>query len=180
MKPLFYLSVFCLLALSACKKTANANDENEHEAINKIVLRFSQNGVLRSTSVVEDPDGDGGNPPTRMDSIRLQPGQTYTAEVQLVNLVNGVEKDITAGIQAQGRSHELFFLPSLPAALTVTKNDRDALGFPIGFNSTWVTGSAGRSQVQIKLMHKPGIKGPSDGPNVGHSDIDVNLGMVLQ
>lgn len=179
MKHLLFLALCVCLVLPACKKTADANDENEHDAINKIVLRFTQGGVLRSTAVVEDPDGDGGNPPTRMDSIRLQAGQTYTLDVQLLNLVNGVEKDITPGIQSQGRSHEMFFIPAVPA-LTITKNDKDALGFPIGFNSTWVIGYAARSRVQIKLMHKPGIKGPSDSPNLGHSDLDFNLGIVLQ
>jgi hypothetical protein len=168
-----------LVVIAACKKTANPNSENEHEAINKVEIRFSRAGTLVQTAVIEDLDGDGGNPPSRIDTIRLAPSQTYTAAVSIKNVVNGVEKDLSSKIAQQGRSHEFFFLPTGVSA-TITKTDLDALGFPIGFNSNWAVGAAASGSIQFKLMHKPGIKGPADGPNVGHSDIDVRLHIILQ
>ena len=86
-----------------------------------------------------------------------------------------MSKDVSASIKAQARDHEFFMLPT-GVTLTVTKNDRDANGFPMGFNSSWVTGAAtGNGVVQLKLMHKPRIKGPNDDPSKGHSDLSINF-----
>jgi hypothetical protein len=163
----------------ACKKPSNANDENEHEAINKVVLTFSRSGAANLVFMAEDPDGDGGLPPSRIDTIRLATGQTYSTEIRFINIVNGVEKDLTPTIVAQGRSHEVFYIPAA-LQLTVTKTDRDLSGFPIGVSSTWQTGPAAIGSVLVKLMHKTGIKGPSDSPNVGHSDLQLSMPLRIQ
>jgi hypothetical protein len=159
--------------LNSCKKASNPNDENEHEAINKIELTFSMPGST-STFVAEDPDGDGGNPPTRIDTIRLKAGQTMGVMVKFKNLSGGTERDLSSGITAQGTAHEVFFIPT-GVNLTITKLDKDAYGYPLGLNSSWVVGAAGTGSVLLKLMHKSGIKGPNDAPTLGHSDIQIQL-----
>lgn len=53
------------ITITACKKPSDANDENEHEAINKMVLTFSRPGSANLVFIAEDPDGDGGQPPSR-------------------------------------------------------------------------------------------------------------------
>lgn len=168
--------ILLLLGVSAgilsCKKASNPNDENEHEAINKVELSFSRPGAAVATFVMEDPDGDGGNPPSRIDTIRLAANQTYTLEVRIKNIVAGKETDLTPSIIAQGKAHELYFLPT-GLNLTVTKTDRDAAGYPIGVQSTWAVGAAASGNVMVKLMHKSGIKGPNDAPTVGHTDLQV-------
>ena len=156
---------------TACKKASDPNDENEHEAINKITLSFSGAGTT-ATFTIEDPDGDGGNPPTRIDTIRLKAGQTYTSAIGFKNLSGGTERDLTAGISAQGKAHEVFYLPT-GVTLTITKTDKDANGYPLGLNATWVVGTAGTGSVMLKLMHKSGIKGPNDAPTLGHSDVQI-------
>lgn len=172
---------FLVIAISVgCKKTATPADENEHESVNKIEFIFATTGSAAKSFIVEDPDGDGGNPPSRIDTIKLNSGATYTLDVKTFNLVNGVAKEITSVISSQGSSHELFFLPT-GITVTITKNDKDRNNFPIGLNSTWVTGTAGSGTLRFKVMHKPaGIKGPNDAPTVGHSDIDLNLPIKLQ
>jgi hypothetical protein len=176
-------SCLALLGLAllfvSCKKPSDANDENEHEAINKVVLTFSRSGAANLIFLAEDPDGDGGQPPSRIDTLRLTAGQTYGVDIRFINIVNGIEKDITPSIVAQGRSHEVFFLPT-GAQLTITKNDRDLSGFPIGISSTWQTGPAALGIVLVKLMHKTGIKGPNDSPNLGHSDLQLSMPVRLQ
>jgi hypothetical protein len=167
------------LLTSSCKKPSNANDENEHEAINKVTLTFSRAGAPNLVFVAEDPDGDGGLPPSRIDTIRLASGQTYNTEIRFSNIVNGVEKDLTPSIVAQGRSHEVFYIPAA-VQLTVTKTDRDLSGFPIGVSSTWQTGPIALGSVQVKLMHKTGIKGPADSPTLGHSDLQLFMPIRLQ
>lgn len=175
--------LFAALVLSGmvgCKKTATPADENEHESVNKIEFIFNTTGSAARSFIMEDPDGDGGNPPSRIDTIKLNVGTTYTLDVKTYNLVNGVVKDITSTISNQASSHELFFIPT-GVTLTITKNDKDRNNYPVGLNSTWVVGSAATGSLQFKVMHKPaGTKGPNDAPTVGHSDIDLRIPIKLQ
>lgn len=174
-----FISIFfATLGIISCKKPSNANDENEHEAINKVVLSFSRPGATVLQFIAEDPDGDGGQPPSRIDTLRLTAGQNYSTEIRFINIVNGVEKDITPSIIAQGRSHEVFYIAN-GAQLSITKTDRDQSGFPIGVSTTWQAGPLATGSVLIKLMHKTGIKGPSDSPDVGHSDLQLPMPIRL-
>ncbi len=176
----FLIITLVISALVGCKKTASPSDENEHESVNRIEFIFTSAGSATRTFIMEDPDGDGGNPPSRIDSIKLNAGTTYNLDVKTFNLVNGVQKDITSVISSQSSSHELFFIPT-GVSLAITKNDKDIKNYPLGLNSTWVVGSAATGSIRFKVMHKPaGIKGPNDAPTVGHSDIDLNIPVKLQ
>ncbi len=166
------MGLFSLTLLTGCKKPSDANDENEHEAINKVELTFRQPGQPDRVFIAADPDGDGGLPPTRIDTIRLVAGQTYTVDFRALNIVNGVVRDITPSIKVQANAHEIFYVPTgIP--LQVVKLDTDSRGFPLGLRSTWLAPSSGVGSVLVKLMHKTGIKGPSDSPDLGHSDLEL-------
>jgi hypothetical protein len=177
-KQLTGAALLVAITITACKKPSDANDENEHEAINKMVLTFSRPGSANLVFIAEDPDGDGGQPPSRVDTIRLVAGQTYSANIQFINIVNGVEKDLTSSIVAQGRSHEVFYISS-GVQLTISKTDRDLSGFPIGVSTSWQSGPVALGSVLIKLMHKTGIKGPNDSPDLGHSDLQLPMPIRL-
>ncbi len=166
------LGVIANAMLSGCKKPSEPRDENEHEAINKLELTFRRAGQPDQICLAEDPDGDGGLPPTRIDTIRLAAGQNYSVTLRALNVVNGVVRDITPGIQAQANAHEIFYVPS-GITLQITKLDKDSRGFPLGLNSIWQTVNPGAGSVLVKLMHKTGIKGPNDGPDLGHSDLEL-------
>jgi len=172
---LLVVCALVILAGAGCKKNVDdPNDETEHEAINSVVLTFKQNGVAAGVFRMEDPDGDGGNPPTRIDPIVLQANKTYTLEITLQNISGSTTKDITETIRAEGKHHEFYFITS-GVTVNITKTDKDANNYPLGFNSTWLTTSAANGTVRLKLMHKPFIKGANDAPTIGHSDIDVSI-----
>jgi hypothetical protein len=179
MRLLVLLISGSLLILASCKKTSNPNNETEHSAVNGVELIFRQGTNVVGTFVAEDPDGDGGSPPTRIDPITLTAGQVYTAQIVIKNISNGIVKDITPTIQQQGREHEFFYLPA-GVAVTITKTDKDVNGFPLGILSGWTAGAAGNGSVTVKLMHKPLIKGPNDDPSKGHSDLQVVFPLRIQ
>ena len=171
------LFLFCLIGCS--KSVDKPNDENEHESINKIELLFSESGGATKTFTIEDADGDGGKPPSRIDTILVQPNKLYTVAVKLYNITNGVAKDVSSIIQTQGASHEFYFIPS-GINVVIQKTDKDKNGYPIGFQSNWQFSTAGSGSILIKLMHKTALKGPNDGPNVGHSDIQISLPTIIK
>lgn len=173
-----FLGITSLLWVG-CKKADNPNNETEHESINKVELTFRQGATTAGVFVVEDADGDGGNPPSRIDTIRLNPSQAYTVDTKVFTISAGTTRDITPTILAQGTVHEFYYLPT-GVSLTIAKTDRDANNFPLGLASTWTSGGAGSGSVQIKLMHKPLLKGPNDAPTVGHSDIEIAMPVKIQ
>jgi hypothetical protein len=173
---IIYLLSFLLFAsFSSCKKASLAKNESEHLAINRAELVFKHGGVVAATIVAEDADGDGGNPPSRIDAINLQPNKTYDVEVKFINIVNGVIRDITPTIQQQSKEHEVFFVLT-GLNFPIQRTDSDGNGFPLGLKSQWVTGnSAVNGSVLLKLMHKPLIKGANDSSTKGHSDIAISF-----
>jgi hypothetical protein len=169
-----------LLGAFACKKANDPNNETEHEAVNAVDLKFFQEGVLVATFTAEDPDGDGGESPSRVDKILLKERASYTVEVVLRNIVSGTSKDISDVIRQQGKEHEFYFIPS-GVNLDVKKTDKDAYGFPLGFMSNWVVGiPKATGTIKLKLMHKPRIKGPADDPSKGHSDLSIDFPVEIQ
>jgi hypothetical protein len=176
----FFTGMLLLAQLTGCSKSVNKpNDENEHESINRVALVFSEPGTASRTFIVEDPDGDGGNPPNKIDTIFGSIGKTYTVVVKLFSITNGVTKEVTSTVQTQAASHEFYFIPSdVPAV--IQKIDKDKNGYPIGFQSTWQFSAVGTGSLLLKLMHKTALKGPNDGPNVGHSDLQVQLPLVVR
>ncbi len=180
MKKLAIAVLLFTTAMTGCKKdVTNPGNENEHDAINSVTLTLKQNGNIVGTFIAEDPDGDGGNPPTRIDTIRLAANQAYTMELSLKNITASGTKDITASIREQGRNHELFYLVT-GAAVAVAKTDLDVNNLPIGFNTTWTTTVAGTGNVLIKLMHKPFIKAAGDSHTVGHTDLALTMPVKIQ
>ncbi|MEY5069750.1 MAG: hypothetical protein RLZ47_1612 [Bacteroidota bacterium] len=177
LRKYFALTLFVafLASVSSCKKASMAKNETEHEAINRVELIFKQAGNTVATIVAEDPDGDGGNPPSKIDPINLQVNQTYDVEVKFFNIVNGSTKEVTSTVQQQAKEHEVYFILS-GFNFPIEKKDFDVNGFPLGLISQWKTGAvSAQGSVLLKLMHKPLIKGPNDDPSKGHSDIAVNF-----
>lgn len=174
------LSIALSVSAISCKKASMANNETEHQAINRVEMLFKQGSTTVSTIVAEDPDGDGGNPPSRIDNINLDINKTYDVEVKFINIINGVSKDITPTILQQAKQHEVYFILS-GLSLSIEKKDKDDNGYPIGLVSQWKTGNAGgQGTVSLKLMHKPIIKGPNDDPSKGHSDIAISFNLNVK
>lgn len=174
-----FLSIMLMSLISCSKKVDKPNNETEHEAINKIEMIFSESTESTKTIIVEDPDGDGGNPPSRIDTISLTKGKQYAVQVKLYNISNGVTKEVTSNIVSQASSHELYFIPSGITG-TIVKTDKDKNGYPVGFQSTWQFQNTGNGSLLFKLMHKAALKGSNDGPNVGHSDIQISLPLIIK
>ena len=171
--------VFMILLGSCSKNVSNPNNENEHEAINKIEFVFAETSGASTSFIMEDPDGDGGNPPSRIDTIKLNNNKQYSLTIKIYNISSGVVKEVSATVLEQATSHEFYFIPS-GVSVSIQKTDKDKNGYPIGFLSTWQTASAGAGSLLFKLMHKTALKGPNDGPNVGHSDIQLNLPIIIK
>lgn len=179
MKWMHILVVAIALCTVSCSKDVkNPPGEEDHEAINSVSLIFRQGAVVTGTYSADDPDGDGGNPPVKLDTIKLLANQTYSVEILIRNINNSGTTNITEMIKDEGNEHQLYYLPST-AQLNILTTDKDVNNLPLGIKTTWTAIATSRGGVLVKLMHKPGIKAAGDDPDKGATDLAVTFPVVI-
>lgn len=176
---LFPFSIF----LTSCEKDDPIIVEEE-EVITTLTYTLTPNGggtpVILSFS---DPDGDGGNEPVITDGT-LAINQIYTGTLQLLNEAEDPTEEITEEIEEEDEEHQFFFQTSL-SDLTISYEDQDADGNPVGLNTTVSTGEAGSGTITITLRHEPNksAAGVSEGDITnagGETDIEVTFNVNVE
>lgn len=155
-----------LLPLAGCPADDDGTDGNEEEVITTVRLTFTPTaGGAPVIAAFDDPDGDGGEPPS-IDPVALNPG-TYTLAVAFENGLEDPPEDITVEVNDESDQHQLFFtgdavdgpasdVPGAP--LTQAYADTDANGLPVGLTSD-VTAAPGSGTLTVTLRHLPPIGG---------------------
>ncbi|MBC7977209.1 MAG: hypothetical protein H7138_19715 [Myxococcales bacterium] len=136
---------------------------NENEVITTVRLELTPSGGgAVVTAVFNDPDGDGGAPPT-IDPLVLTSGTTYAMTVRFQNGLETPPGEITDEVRDESDQHQVFFTgtaingpaTATPGApLTHSYADTDANGLPIGLANTLVA-TAGTGTVIVTLRHLP-------------------------
>jgi hypothetical protein len=173
-----------LLVVGCKKDDKHAEDNHEHdesELITSVQLNFSTKLASGKDStftvLFDDPDGTGGNKPTSFDTIRFATNKTYTCDLILLDKSKNPVDTISNEVKEEADEHLFFFTPS-NSDLSVTINDLDTKGLPLGLKTSWLPKKATNGTVQVKLMHQPGVK---DGNSQkGETDIEVNFPLVIK
>ncbi|MBX3157931.1 MAG: hypothetical protein KF773_18325 [Deltaproteobacteria bacterium] len=141
-----------------------------NELITTVILTFTPDGG--GTPIVaefDDPDGDGGLPPT-VDPVNLPPGD-YALAVRFQNRLETPPEEITDEVRDESDQHLILFTGSAvvgPATtnttgpLTQAYADTDAKGLPIGLANT-VTAGLGTGMLVVTLRHMPPEQPPQKG-----------------
>lgn len=157
MKNLKRISTVLVLALFSisCSNDDNNTPVNEEEVITTVRVTLVGGGqivVLES----RDLDGDGPNPPviSPVSGGALVAGVTYTGSTQFLNELESPAEDITVEVEEEGAEHQVFY--QLTSSIgTVTYNDLDANGKPIGLDFTLVTNATATSgNLTVTLRHE--------------------------
>jgi len=167
MKGTSMRSLLCILLLSACGDDG-AITGNEGEVITTVTLTLVPMGGGTTVSAsVNDPDGDGGDPPI-VDPLQLLAFKTYATTVRFENRLEDPPEEITDEVNDESDDHQVFLTgtsingpatdqPTAP--LTHTYTDMDANGLPIGLSNQLVTTSPGTGTLIVTLRHMPPING---------------------
>jgi hypothetical protein len=161
------VSLFAGLALfvtaAGCGGEEHA-DGNENEVITTVTLTFTPTGggapVVAS---VDDPDGDGGNPPV-VGPVTLMAGM-FDLAVKFENRLAKPVVNITDEVSDERDEHQVFFTGTAvngPASnqagapLAQTYADMDSKGLPLGLADK-VAASAGTGTLTVTLRHLPPV-----------------------
>ena len=174
------IMVLYAIAFSCSKGEVSSTISNEVELITTIRLTFREAGSS-TVQVFEykDPDGDGGNPPTKFDPIVLNARKNYSCNIEVLNESVNPAVDKTPEIIAEANDHQFYFEPVI-VNIAVTNLNSDSKNLPFGISSTWNTGVFGNGTVKISLKHKPGTKADGDLVSKGKTDFEVNFIARLQ
>ncbi|MBL7779435.1 MAG: hypothetical protein JNK66_14235 [Chitinophagales bacterium] len=168
-----------VIGLYACKPDDH-NHDDEHDAITKVQLMFTDSATNTSvgTFTWADPDGIGGNNPTQIDTIKLNASNVYLVNIMVYALHDGVhEHNVTADILNEKNDH-LFLYKNIIGNLAVNATDKDDNNLPVGVESKWITGSTSVGQVNVVLRHQPGTKNGTETP--GDTDVDITFPLQIQ
>ncbi len=151
------LKLIALLAIPALFSTSCSNDDapvNEEEVITTVTTTLTGGGQT-ITLISRDLDGEGPNSPVVTVSGNLTAGTTYTGSTTFLNELESPAENITEEVEEEGVDHQLFY--QLASSLgTVTYNDTDANGKPIGLAFTLVAGTSGSiGNLTVTLRHEP-------------------------
>jgi len=194
------------LASFACGDDA-AVDQAEEEVITTLNLTFTPPNGPPITASFRDPDGAGGDDPSR-DDVVLVNGTSYDLEIEVLNeTVDPADPDfrIIEEIREEAEEHQFFFTG--PGVESVTTGDNpDALvavtyadvesdyvdeatdpDLPVGIQADAVAESAGSEPggFVVTLMHQPPnggvpVKTESSGLDDGEVDIEVAFDLTVQ
>ncbi|MCE7062144.1 hypothetical protein [Dyadobacter sp. CY343] len=178
-RKLSFCALFGLAALfTQCKDSGEEiTPDDENELITSVTLNFKEAGTGTVSSFsFKDADGDGGNAPTRFDTISLKANAEYALTIEFMDESKSPADNITEEIAKESDEHLIVFTPSPASLLTYTYGDKDDKNFPIGLTGTAKAGAAGAGTLKVQLRHQPGDKNGTPAPG---SD-DANLEFVLQ
>jgi len=171
------IGVTGMLTFTGCKDEEVPDIVNEEELITTVSLAFENTltGDV-STFIFKDIDGPGGALPGQFDTIRLAADSEYNLTTSLLNESVSPAEDITAEVEAEGVDHQFFYTISAGLNITITYNDIDANGNPIGIINSSSTTGVSSGFVTVILKHQPDIK---DG-NITTGDTDVEVMFVAE
>jgi hypothetical protein len=177
-RKLTWMLLFGIATLfTQCKDSGEeveADDENE--LITSITLTFTEVGTgAVSTFAYKDPDGDGGNAPTRFDTISLKANSSYIVTPEFLDESKTPVENITEEIKEKAFEHLLVYTPNPTTLLTYTYGDKDASGYPIGLTGTAKAGTAGTGVLKVQLRHQPNAKNGTPAPGSDDVNLDFNL-----
>ena len=164
--------------ITSCSDDDNPDPVNEEEVITTLTLTLSPQGggtdiVLRS----RDTDGDGPNAPVVTVSGALSASTLYFGVIEFLNELENPAEDITLEVMEEADEHQVFYSFNESSGSTVTYDDTDGDGNPLGVDINLSSGDASAGNtLTITLKHEP--TKPNDGTAIGaggETDVEASF-----
>lgn len=182
-KTILSMKKFLILFMSiglmiSCSDDDNPTPVNEEEVITTMTLTLTPpGGGTPIVFVSRDADGDGPGMPVITDGFTLSASTQYTATVKFENELESPAEDITEEVEEEADEHQVFYSFNGTSGSTVSYDDADGNGNPLGVNITLSSGNATTGNtLTVTLKHEP--TKPNDGTVTnagGETDIEASF-----
>lgn len=176
--PLLLLAASTLFVTACNKDDDDEGEGNEEEVITTVIMKFTPvSGGNTIQFSYDDPDGDGGNPPTRQDIV-LAPNMQYNFEVELLDKTKNPPADITEEVEEEDDEHRVYFTSAAGSNVNVSALNTDDNGITLGTAGRLTTGAAATSTLRVVLRHyggNPPNKAENDPVDSQKSSTDADV-----
>lgn len=178
----FLLAFGVLFLAQSCDDDEAPVIENEEEVITRVTWTLTPDDAANETVVFSfvDTDGDGGNAPDITTTGTLAANATYDGAVTFAN----EDEQITPEVMEEDDEHQVFYPVAGGLNLTVSYDDMDDDGNPLGLQTEVSTGAASTGTVTVVLRHEPmkGAAATIDNPAAagGETDVEVTFSGTIQ
>jgi hypothetical protein len=166
---------------NACRPITDPTNTAEEVLPNVVTLTLTSpqgnaTAVWRGTTDVKGTA-------SRIDTLILAAGRTYTGAITAVNDTKSPTVDLTKEYLEKANEHQFFYTISGDAQsrVTFTITDRDGNNLPLGlaFNVVTTSGGTARGTLNVVLGHYDDVKkmGTNRSPE---SDMDINFPVVIR
>jgi hypothetical protein len=178
LRNLFFLLLLVPILFTACSGT-DPEIPNEEELITSFKINLiSEDGKDSIEWSFDDIDGDGGEEPI-ISVTSLKENTTYNATISISNETINPVQNITEEVLEEGTSHQLFYVVNGPE-LTVTYDDEDLDGNPLGLKIKMKTGKESIGGLKVILRHEPIKPNNGDPKNAeGETDIEIDFFVAI-
>jgi hypothetical protein len=176
MKKIVYPILLATVIFSQCNSS-----HNEEELITTVKINAVNvsTGDIRSAQF-SDPDGEGGNPPVKFDTLKLDANSNYNLSLNFLDESVTPAKDLTLEIAEEAADHQVYYVTQLTSIL-IDQFNLDPNGLTLGTTAKMKTNGPANGNLNIVLKHKPGAKSSNDDITKGDTDVELpNNGFVLQ
>lgn len=180
------IKILSLFAFASIFFTACSSDDDVPEVVNEeeVITTMTVTLVPETGSTIilqtQDLDGDGPDDPVITVSGNLAADTEYSGTIVLLNETEDPVENITEEIEEEADEHQFFF-DITGSISSVTYDDEDGNGYPVGLEFTLTTGSAGSGTLTITLKHQP--TKPNDGTIAdagGETDITQSFTVTVE
>ncbi|GAB4156575.1 MAG: hypothetical protein Tsb0033_07390 [Winogradskyella sp.] len=173
------LILFLALGLTtSCSDDDSPTPVNEEEVITTLTLTLTPSGG--GTAVVfksQDLDGDGPNAPVITVNGALMANTQYSGIAKFENELESPAEDITLEVIEEDNEHQVFYGLTGTSGSSVTYNDQDGNGNPLGVSIILDAGTASTGNtLTVVLKHEP--TKPNDGTIAnadGETDVEATF-----
>ena len=167
---LFGLICVSLALLNSCK---NESTHSTNEYITTVKL-VAQNLTTNTTDTFEyvNFNETKPNPPSYVDTIRLQAKTSYAIQVILLNESLNPVENMTDTIIARADDHLMVYNIDPTPLFSLKIQDKDSKGLPLGLMSTWATADTTNGWLRMILRQQPGNKNGTETPGVTDFEAD--------
>ena len=172
---LFFLSIFFV---QSCIRE-DPKPVNDQEVITTVTVTLAPDGGGDAVTLkFFDADGELGDiEPMITVSGAITASTTYVASIELLNETVSPVEAISAEIAVEAHDHLFCF--DVTGSISISYEDEDKNGLPLGLITTWETGAAGEAAVTITLRHQQGTK-TGACPGSGDTDVQITFPVTVQ
>jgi hypothetical protein len=173
---------FAMVMTTSCSDDDDVVIINEEELITTVELELTNTADPTNQVIFTYTDIDGDGPGAAVQNVvgTINANATYEGNITFLNESVSPVEVITNEVIEEDDEHEVFYITTT-AGVSITKDDADGNGNPLGVETTFSTGAAGNGNLTIVLRHLPNK--PNDGTLTGaggETDIEVTFAFNVQ